>query len=188
MARPKGFEPLTPRFVVWCSIQLSYGRTPAIQEHGGEPALRPIPELMCYLTSALPKSKTISQNFCRLRPPLSWPRHSSPDRAGNPGVHMLLQEPDGGSVARAASGAARAAARFRKNAGRRPQPHRSRLSASSAPHFGRQQPLGKCGGTGRAAAPIQSVLAEGRIPGLGRRTGALADLGRRHARLEQAGA
>ena len=28
MARPKGFEPLTPRFVVWCSIQPSYGRTP----------------------------------------------------------------------------------------------------------------------------------------------------------------
>ena len=26
MARPKGFEPLAPRFVVWCSIQLSYGR------------------------------------------------------------------------------------------------------------------------------------------------------------------
>ena len=26
MARPKGFEPPTPRFVVWCSIQLSYGR------------------------------------------------------------------------------------------------------------------------------------------------------------------
>lgn len=25
MAHPKGFEPLTPRFVVWCSIQLSYG-------------------------------------------------------------------------------------------------------------------------------------------------------------------
>jgi hypothetical protein len=28
VARPKGFEPLTPRFVVWCSIQLSYGRIP----------------------------------------------------------------------------------------------------------------------------------------------------------------
>jgi hypothetical protein len=26
MARPDGFEPPTPRFVVWCSIQLSYGR------------------------------------------------------------------------------------------------------------------------------------------------------------------
>ena len=25
LAHPKGFEPLTPRFVVWCSIQLSYG-------------------------------------------------------------------------------------------------------------------------------------------------------------------
>jgi site-specific DNA recombinase len=25
-ARRKGFEPLTPRFEVWCSIQLSYRR------------------------------------------------------------------------------------------------------------------------------------------------------------------
>jgi hypothetical protein len=29
MARPEGFEPPTPRFVVWCSIQLSYGRLAA---------------------------------------------------------------------------------------------------------------------------------------------------------------
>ncbi len=26
LARSKGFEPLTPRFEVWCSIQLSYER------------------------------------------------------------------------------------------------------------------------------------------------------------------
>ena len=29
VARPKRFELLTPRFVVWCSIQLSYGRRAA---------------------------------------------------------------------------------------------------------------------------------------------------------------
>ena len=26
LARPEEFEPPTPKFVVWCSIQLSYGR------------------------------------------------------------------------------------------------------------------------------------------------------------------
>ena len=34
MARPEGFEPPTPRFVVWCSIQLSYGRMP-LNPRGG---------------------------------------------------------------------------------------------------------------------------------------------------------
>ena len=34
MARPKGFEPLTPRFVVWCSIQLSYGRARLLPQEG----------------------------------------------------------------------------------------------------------------------------------------------------------
>ena len=29
MARPEGFEPPAPKFVVWCSIQLSYGRADA---------------------------------------------------------------------------------------------------------------------------------------------------------------
>ena len=29
MARSEGFEPPTPRFVVWCSIQLSYERAQA---------------------------------------------------------------------------------------------------------------------------------------------------------------
>ena len=32
MARPKRFELLTPKFVVWCSIQLSYGRVPFKRE------------------------------------------------------------------------------------------------------------------------------------------------------------
>ena len=34
MARPEGFEPPAPRFVVWCSIQLSYGR--AVGWHIGD--------------------------------------------------------------------------------------------------------------------------------------------------------
>src|SRR5690606_37867963 len=29
MARPEGFEPPSPKFVAWCSIQLSYGRAEA---------------------------------------------------------------------------------------------------------------------------------------------------------------
>ncbi len=37
LAHPKGLEPLTPRFVVWCSIQLSYGCAVSgyLAEHGG---------------------------------------------------------------------------------------------------------------------------------------------------------
>src|SRR5262249_9186703 len=35
MARPKRFELLTPRFVVWCSIQLSYGRARGIARGSG---------------------------------------------------------------------------------------------------------------------------------------------------------
>ena len=34
VARPKRFELLTPRFVVWCSIQLSYGRLIPLPEIG----------------------------------------------------------------------------------------------------------------------------------------------------------
>ena len=33
LARRKGFEPLTPRFEVWCSIQLSYRRRAALCGH-----------------------------------------------------------------------------------------------------------------------------------------------------------
>jgi hypothetical protein len=34
LARPKRFELLTPRFVVWCSIQLSYGRLSILIDDG----------------------------------------------------------------------------------------------------------------------------------------------------------
>ena len=32
LARPKRFELLTPKFVVWCSIQLSYGRLKSVEK------------------------------------------------------------------------------------------------------------------------------------------------------------
>src|SRR5690606_162725 len=49
MARPKRFELLTPRFVVWCSIQLSYGREGGVHSarlgrwQGGDGTLKVAP-------------------------------------------------------------------------------------------------------------------------------------------------
>jgi site-specific DNA recombinase len=43
MARPKRFELLTPRFVVWCSIQLSYGRADGWKPSHKEPRHRQDP-------------------------------------------------------------------------------------------------------------------------------------------------
>jgi site-specific DNA recombinase len=37
VARPKRFELLTPRFVVWCSIQLSYGRVDSLKGLDSKP-------------------------------------------------------------------------------------------------------------------------------------------------------
>lgn len=66
LARPKRFELLTPRFVVWCSIQLSYGRAlghvfngPAIRSQG------PAANVCSSLTTEFAKSKPIRQKFCR---------------------------------------------------------------------------------------------------------------------------
>src|SRR3954464_11995345 len=43
MARPEGFEPPAPRFVVWCSIQLSYGRAGTGDIGAGHRARNPRP-------------------------------------------------------------------------------------------------------------------------------------------------
>src|ERR1051325_2165709 len=37
LARPEGFEPPTPRSVVWCSVQLSYGRDNWRRERDSNP-------------------------------------------------------------------------------------------------------------------------------------------------------
>src|SRR3989304_3181040 len=41
LARRKGFEPLTPRFEVWCSIQLSYRRLGSLGTNGRTRLVRP---------------------------------------------------------------------------------------------------------------------------------------------------
>ena len=51
MARPNGFEPLTPRFVVWCSIQLSYGR------------LIPLPEIAAITGHSLRRAQDILDKY-----------------------------------------------------------------------------------------------------------------------------
>jgi hypothetical protein len=42
LARPERFELPTPRFVVWCSIQLSYGRAGQLRPRGGARAAEAI--------------------------------------------------------------------------------------------------------------------------------------------------
>jgi hypothetical protein len=42
LARSKGFEPLTPRFEVWCSIQLSYERARAHNSCFGAKVTTPV--------------------------------------------------------------------------------------------------------------------------------------------------
>ncbi len=44
MARPEGFEPPAPRFVVWCSIQLSYGRAGGCDIGAGFGGRKPRPQ------------------------------------------------------------------------------------------------------------------------------------------------
>ncbi len=59
MARRKGFEPLTPKFEVWCSIQLSYRRLlmghDLIQAHrrdGAPGKIRtPAPRIVAWLNA-----------------------------------------------------------------------------------------------------------------------------------------
>ena len=64
MARPKGFEPLTPRFVVWCSIQLSYGRAPGKSARG--PILHRPRRGVLPSDDAHEKQAASAQNFAEL--------------------------------------------------------------------------------------------------------------------------
>src|SRR5437763_10615843 len=64
MARPKRFELLTPRFVVWCSIQLSYGRVFRGHSKGMDPA-------MPHAFGELSKKVAKARHSYRLRPGLA---------------------------------------------------------------------------------------------------------------------
>ncbi len=72
MAHPKRFELLTPRFVVWCSIQLSYGCLP---KEGGHiqsapegckpvfPAFCSRPERTCFSLSPEPPEASTGRPY-----------------------------------------------------------------------------------------------------------------------------
>src|SRR6201985_1106371 len=76
LARPKRFELLTPRFVVWCSIQLSYGRVWIAENRRlrGRPAKRAIAiDLDLYWQAgrakrARDKVTAAAYVCCKLRP------------------------------------------------------------------------------------------------------------------------
>ncbi len=73
LARPKRFELLTPKFVVWCSIQLSYGRfVPAAVISAAQPG---IASLWTLHWQGLPAARA------RLAPPRPAP--GSPPGCGN---------------------------------------------------------------------------------------------------------
>ena len=75
LVRPNGFEPLTPRFVVWCSIQLSYGRmrrepieAPRQRQAKRRRLLRPCAALAIKRTGlAAGRSKRSAGSILRLR-------------------------------------------------------------------------------------------------------------------------
>src|SRR3954466_1230045 len=96
MARPKRFELLTPRFVVWCSIQLSYGRAARLAAGVGE-----IAEAAARC-NPLEQSVARSKRACRLRSArpdglgrelLQLPHHGLAHHAGadsgSPGLHDI---------------------------------------------------------------------------------------------------
>ena len=86
MARPKGFEPLTPRFVVWCSIQLSYGRhadAPSRKPHGRRRLIKIVLGALASLFRHLRKAVVDRLS------PITAP----PARASRSGMAMRKQAP-----------------------------------------------------------------------------------------------
>ena len=75
VAHPKGFEPLTPRFVVWCSIQLSYGCVLRARTYwGASPKASTTVPAWDRMASPRPNSLQVPVETCRFCPK----RHSGP--------------------------------------------------------------------------------------------------------------
>jgi hypothetical protein len=65
LARPKRFELLTPRFVVWCSIQLSYGRATGRDRHNPRcQAFGPAANVTLPNEWQMEKQAARRENFC----------------------------------------------------------------------------------------------------------------------------
>ncbi len=85
VARREGFEPTTPRFVVWCSIQLSYRRdAPRNYQwaqndgRGRSPTVKARP-----FRRSCQEAQARVERSSKLDPePENWHRHAEPDRCG----------------------------------------------------------------------------------------------------------
>jgi hypothetical protein len=87
MARPKRFELLTPRFVVWCSIQLSYGRLCFLIDEGTREVNSgsPVQVGAAQLASAAPSVPIVLD---RARARIS-PKDMAPRRESIDDIHSL---------------------------------------------------------------------------------------------------
>ena len=164
MARRGGFEPPTPRFVVWCSIQLSYrrpcgpcercrGESRRPRQRGGTPSERQAYSLEPPIASASSRFLTVIRALLDCSPPTPVAptlRAARKRRCHHPGRPAgCRRDACRGAIPSAVPGGRRGPRPLSHEKGRRPDRSRRR------PDGGRRRPAG--GGAGQASAQFTSI-------------------------------